>query len=443
MGDWAGRDRDAESKDLHDQVMAYDELSPVSRAKAPEPFINYLPPHVQAWKEDCDERWAKRALDSPHSPLQQRTTQEHHNEVDDGSGGSTGGAPPIFSAPPPPSLSFNPPPFTILQQQQQQQQQQHLNLFQNCGMQQPQHPMFLPPPPQPLNGMMGYVDTQLQRTINPPFLQRQQQQQPHFLLGIQQHLPSPPFMGPPVSSSNTKVSGANDGGGAGGGSATTTSSSSSRGGGAPDILPDKDGSSQKPRFSRKIPVARDILVHFVGQFNEKQPMGGNDSKGALEREVMEAVSAYYDSCDPFPFQCPKSYQPLNDWMEDEIRELGKVDDNEKVKSGSHDTYQDEDWERSLRMAADQVEKHDGRKLLAKHEKDKKAQFKEKVDKGGAALRDAATSSEPKAKKRKSVKSMGDAPAGGGGGGGYDDDAGDDGAEGVTPPADGSGNDDEK
>ena len=90
MGDWAGRDRDAESKDLHDQVMAYDELSPVSRATAPEPLINYLPPRVQAWKEDCDERWAKRALDSPHSPLQQRTTQEHHNEVDDGSGGSTG-----------------------------------------------------------------------------------------------------------------------------------------------------------------------------------------------------------------------------------------------------------------------------------------------------------------------------------------------------------------
>ena len=132
-------------------------------------------------------------------------------------------------------------------------------------------------------------------------------------------------------------------------------------------------------------------------------------------------------------------------MEDEIRELGDVDDNEKLKSGSHGTYQDEEWERSLRMAADQVEKHGGRKLLAKHEKDKKAHFKEKVDKGGAALRDDATRSVPKKKKRKTIKSMGDASAGGGGGGGYDDDAGDDGAEGegVTPPADGTGTDAEK
>ena len=88
------------------------------------------------------------------------------------------------------------------------------------------------------------------------------------------------------------------------------------------------------------------------------------------------------------------------------------------------------------MAADQVEAHGGRKLLAKNEKDKEAQFKAAIDKGGAVLRDDATRKEPKAKKRKSVKSMEGASAGGGGGGGYDD-ADDDGAEGVIS-ADGSG-----
>ena len=59
------------------------------------------------------------------------------------------------------------------------------------------------------------------------------------------------------------------------------------------------------------------------------------------------------------------------------------------------------------MAADQAEAFGGRRLLAKNEKDKKAQFKAAVDKGGAApLRDDATRKEPMAKKRKPAKSTG-------------------------------------